>query len=172
MRTRTVLVAFLLLCMALMAMSAGCQRRTRNTRAEDEQAIRAADSHLFKAVQAKDLDGVVSFYTEDASLFPVAEPIAIGRKAIRENWSHLLGIPGFNANWQITKIVVSRSGDLAYAQGSYQTAMEDNEGKSVTEVGKWVTVFKKDHGGTWKAVADITNTDSPPPIHKPPHTLE
>ena len=145
---------------------------TRNTRAEDERAIRAADADLFKAVQAKNLVGVMSFYAGDASLFPVAEPIAVGRRAIRENWAHVLGIPGFNAHWQITKVEVSRSGDLAYAQGSYQTAMEENEGKPVTEVGKWVTVFKKDQDGTWKAVADITNTDSPPPIHKPPRTLE
>lgn len=50
--------------------------------------------------------------------------------------------------------------------------MEENEGKPVTEVGKWVTVFKKDNDGSWKAVADITNTDSPPPVHKPPRTLE
>jgi uncharacterized protein (TIGR02246 family) len=172
MRTRTVLIALLLACITLLDMGAGCQRMTRNTRAADEQAIRAADTDLFKAVQEKNLDGVVSFYAEDASLFPVEEPIAIGRKAIRENWEHALSIPGFNTRWQISKIAVSRSGDLAYAQGSYQTAMEDREGKPVTEVGKWVTVFRKDHHGTWKAVADITNTDSAPPIHKPPRALE
>src|SRR6266478_6099736 len=83
---------------------------------------------------------------------------------------HMLGIPGLRLSWQITKVVVSRSGDLAYVQSTYQASFEDTQGKPAIERGKAVTIWKKQEDGVWKAVADISNTDSPPPSHKPPRT--
>jgi hypothetical protein len=38
-------------------------------------------------------------------------------------------------------------------------------GKPAIEKGKAVTVWNK-QGDTWKAVADISNTDAPPPAHR------
>ncbi len=141
-----------------------------DTRTSDEQAIRAADAAWLEAVQAKDVDRIVSFYADDASEFPIAEPIATGKQAIRENWAHMLGIPGLHLVWQITKVEVSRSGDLAYVQSTYQASFENPEGgKPAIERGKAVTVWKK-QGDAWKAVADISNTDSPPPAHKESRT--
>jgi uncharacterized protein (TIGR02246 family) len=141
-----------------------------DTRTSDEQAIRSADAAWMNAVQAKDLDRIASFYADDASVFPIAEPIATGKEAIRENWAHMLGIPGLHLVWQITKVEVSRSGDLAYVQSTYQASFEDPKGgKPAIERGKAVTVWKK-QGDAWKAVADISNTDSPPPAHKESRT--
>ena len=77
-----------------------------------------------------------------------------------------VGIPGLNLTWQITKIEVSQSGDLAYVQSTYEASFEDPQGgKPAIEKGKAVTVWNK-QGDTWKAVADISNTDAPPPEHK------
>ena len=139
---------------------------SQDGRSLDEQAIRAADAAWLKAVQAKDVDRIVSFYADDASEFPIAEPIATGKHAIRKNWEHMLGIPGLNLTWQITKIELSQSGDLAYVQSTYEASFEDPQGgKPAIEKGKAVTVWSK-QGDTWKAVADIGNTDAPPPKHK------
>jgi ketosteroid isomerase-like protein len=83
----------------------------------------------------------VSFYADDASEFPIAEPIATGKHAIQENWELMLGIPGLNLTWQITKIEVSQSGDLAYVQSTYEASFEDPQGgKPAIEKGKAVTV--------------------------------
>ena len=140
-----------------------------DNRAIDEQAIRQADAEMLKALQKKDLNHLMSFYADDASFFPVEEPIATGKPSIRATWARYLAIPGFsNPGWQITKVEVSRAGDLAYAQGTYETSLEDPQGKSAIERGKWVDVWKKQTDGTWKIVADISNTDSEPPTHKPP----
>jgi len=139
---------------------------SQDARIFDEQAIRAADAAWLKAVQAKDVDRIVSFYADDASEFPIAEPIATGKYAIRKNWEHMLGIPGLSLTWQITKVEVSQSGDLAYVQSTYEASFEDPQGgKPAIEKGKAVTVWNK-QGDTWKAVADISNTDAPPPAHK------
>lgn len=137
-----------------------------DSRVLDEQAIRAADAAWLKAVQAKDVDRIVSFYADNASEFPIAEPIATGKHAIRRNWEHMLGIPGLSLSWQITKVEVSQSGDLAYVQSTYEASFDDPQGgKPAIEKGKAVTVWNK-QGDTWKAVADISNTDAPPPAHK------
>ena len=139
---------------------------SQDARVLDEQAIRAADTAWLKAVQAKDVDRIVSFYADDASEFPIAEPIATGKHAIRKNWEHMLGIPGLNLTWQITKVEVSQSGDLAYVQSTYEASFEDPQGgKPAIEKGKAATVWNR-LGDTWKAVADISNTDAPPPEHK------
>jgi len=139
---------------------------SQDARILDEQAIRAADAAWLKAVQAKDVDRIVSFYADEASEFPIAEPIATGKHAIRKNWEHMLGIPGLSLTWQITKVEVSQSGDLAYVQSTYEASFDDPQGgKPAVEKGKAVTVWNK-QGDRWKTVADISNTDAPPPAHK------
>ena len=138
----------------------------QDARIVDEQAIRAADAAWLKAVRAREVDRIVSFYADDASEFPIAEPIATGKEAIRKNWEHMLGIPGLDLGWQITQVEVSRSGDLAYVQSTYQASFENPQGgKPAIEKGKAVTVWKKE-GEAWKALVDISNTDAPPPAHK------
>ncbi len=150
----------------MLAATTGCRSEPPDARAAEEAAIRTADAEWLKAVQAKNLDRTVSFYTEDASLFPVAGPIATGKDAIRTEWSHIFAIPGLRSSWQITKVEVSRGGDLAYVQGTYEASFDDAEGHPVTERGKSVQVWKKQADGAWKAVVDIYNTDAPPPTHK------
>jgi ketosteroid isomerase-like protein len=78
-----------------------CQREAQDTRAIDEQAIRAADAEWLKALQTKDLDHAMSFYADNASLFPVSEPIATGKEAIRAAWAHFLASPGFTGRWHL-----------------------------------------------------------------------
>ncbi len=58
---------------------------SQDTRIVDEQAIRAADAAWLKAVQVRDVDRIVSFYADDASEFPIAEPIATGKDAMDQS---------------------------------------------------------------------------------------
>ena len=126
-------------------------------------AVRVADSSLAQAVAARDVDRTVSFYAEDASMLPVAEPIVTGREAIRAEWTKLFAIPGF-ANDSRT-VHVDASGDLAYTRGTYVTRLSSPDGKPVTEVGKWVSVWRRQADGAWRVVVEIYNTDAPPPEH-------
>ena len=143
---------------------AACQQNIKNQSPAFAE-ITAADDALQQAIAAKDLDRTVSFYSKNASLFPVAEPIVIGEKAIREEWAHLFAIPGFLNTAKRTKVEVSRSGDLAYTQGTYATELNLAGGKTATEHGKWVSIWKKQSDGSWKIEVDISNTDEPPPEH-------
>ena len=133
-----------------------------DTRGANEQAVRQADAQWSKAAQAHDLDGTVSYYADDAVLLPPNAPIAADKQSIRESWAAMLG-PILSISWQITRIDVARSGDLAYLVGTYSITVKDAHGNPSTDRGKLIEVWKKQADGHWKAVADTYNSDLPSP---------
>lgn len=149
-----------LLCLPAFMLLTACT--PPDTRSADEQAIREADAQWSKTAQAHDLDGVVSYYTDDAVLLAPNAPIAADKRSIRESWAALLGAT-LSISWQVTKIEVARSGDLAYLVGSYSVTEKDAHGNPSTDRGKLIEVWKKQGDGKWKATADTYNSDLPAP---------
>jgi uncharacterized protein (TIGR02246 family) len=148
---------------ALLLIMAGCNRQpVPDTRAAGESAVRDADARWAKTAGANDLDGTVSYYTDDASMLPPNAPIATGKQAIRAVWATML-TPDTTVSWQVNKAEAARSGELAYVMGTYQIAAKNPRGKSQEDRGKLVEVWKKQADGNWKTVADIFNSDVPAP---------
>jgi ketosteroid isomerase-like protein len=54
---------------------------------------------------------------------------------------------------------VARSGDVAEDRGSMQVTLTDKKGKSTTETGQYVLVWKKQADGSWKVAADTSAND-------------
>ena len=149
-------------CLALVLLASGCnQQAPPDTRAADESTIRELEAQWARTAAAHDLEGCVLYYSDDASILPPNSPIASGKQAIRAVWASVLG-PGASLSWQVSRLEVSRSGDLAYAMGVYQFVQKDPQGKTVTDQGKTVEVWKKQANGKWKTVVDIFNSDLPP----------
>jgi ketosteroid isomerase-like protein len=73
----------------------------------------------------------------------------------------MIETPGFSISGEITKIELSRAGDLAYIVGTNEITVNDAEGNPVITPGKWVAVWKKQPDGSWKTVLDIWNSDGP-----------
>ncbi len=151
-----------LFLVALLVFATGGCAPTADVEA-DEAAIRDMASAWVDAANAKDVERMVSGYTDDASLFRPNAPIATGKEAIRKVLSKLTERPGLSESNQVTKVEVSRMGDLAYSFGTYESTWNDPEGNPVTKRGKWVAVYKKQADGQWKQVADIGNSDGPAP---------
>jgi len=149
-------------CLALLLLTSACNQPAADTRAADESAVRDADAQWAKTASANDLDGTVSYYSDDASLLPPNAPIATGKQAIRTVWAALLS-PDATVSWQVTKAEVARSGELAYVTGVYQITPKNPQGKSQADRGKLLEVWKKQADGKWKTVADIFNSDLPVP---------
>jgi len=145
---------------ALLLVVSGCHQQALDHRAADESAIRALDAQWSKTAGAHDLDGIVSYYSDDAVLLPPNAPAATGRQAIRASWADLAA-PGVSIAWQASKVEVARSGDLAYSVGTYTLAMKDPQGKPIADKGKFMEVWKRQPDGNWKAVADTYNSDLP-----------
>jgi uncharacterized protein (TIGR02246 family) len=149
-------------CLVLVLFVSACGQQTPpDTRAADEAAIRDADIQWSKTAATNDVDGTISYYSDDASVLPPNASIVSGKQAIRAVWASLL-VPGASESWQPSKVEVSRSGDLAYTMGVYQSTMKDSRGKPAADHGKYVEVWKKQADGRWKTVADMFNSDLPP----------
>jgi uncharacterized protein (TIGR02246 family) len=145
-------VFLVLLCISSLALS------QQGRRPPEEKTIRDADAVWSHAIETKDLEQALSFYSDDASVLPFNAPIATGRQQIRQVWSHLLSTPGFSLRFAPSTVEVARSGDLAYEVGTFELTMNDAQGKPVATPGKYVVVWKQ-ADGKWKATADIFNTD-------------
>ena len=155
-----------LLIVSSVAFGVACTREPKPDREALERSLRSVDSALTAAVLAEDADRTAEFYDENAEMLPVAEPVVVGRDAIRREWSEIFGIPGYSSQVQLTRADVSADGTLGYTRGTYVATMLGTDGKPTTEVGKWVTVWRRQNDGAWRIVQDIYNTDAPPPDHQ------
>jgi uncharacterized protein (TIGR02246 family) len=164
---RLYLMAILVSSLVIIGLALACQQppppSPPDTRAADERAIREADAAWAKAAAAKDVEAYLSFFADDALVLLANGPILTGKESIRKSASEMMATPGFAMSWQPTKAEASRGGDLAYTVGTYQSTLNDAKGKPVTDRGKYLTVWKKQPDGKWKAVADMGNSDLPAP---------
>jgi ketosteroid isomerase-like protein len=132
-----------------------------DTRGADEAAVRKTDADWAAAAQSKQVDAWVAFYSDDAMVLPPNDSAATSKDSIHKAVGQLLGLPGLSVKWQATKVEVARSGDIAYAQGTYELGMKDSKGKPMADHGKYVEVWKKQPDGNWKCVVDTWNSDLP-----------
>ncbi len=116
----------------------------------DEQAIRANIGRWLELVRAKDAAAIAGLYTEDGAVMPPNMPLAQGREAVQQTWQTMLQAPG-DLTFQTEQLLFSSSGDMALDRGSYRFG---------SDVGKYVVVWRK-IDGSWKAAADIFNSDKP-----------
>jgi ketosteroid isomerase-like protein len=130
-----------------------------DTRAADEVAVRAASAEWAKVAAAKDLEKTLSYYADDASMFPPNMPVVTVSDARRKAWTALFAPADMVFANAATKVEVAKSGDLAYEIGTFQESFKDDKGNPVKLVGKYVVVWKKQPSGQWKAIVDIFNTD-------------
>jgi uncharacterized protein (TIGR02246 family) len=133
----------------------------RDTRASDEAAIRAAVKEWSASAQAKDADKFTSVYAEDAVIMFANAPDVSGKAAIREAVGGMMKDPNFALTFEADRVVVARSGDLAYETGTYAFTMSDAKKKPSTEKGYYVVVWQKGADGVWKVVRDVPVSDPP-----------
>jgi ketosteroid isomerase-like protein len=155
-RWRAAIFAFLIV-VVLVAAKAPQVKAEHNA---DEDAIRKLNAEWSKTAGTLDVDKTVAYYSDDATVLPPNEKVATSKAAIRALWAGLLA-PGTSISWEVTKLEVSKSGDLAYLTGTYKLSMRGPDGKPIDDVGKMVEVWKKQPNKQWKVVADIFNSDLP-----------
>ena len=129
----------------------------------EETAIRVTDNQWLAAAQSKlDPDKAAAFWSDDATIYAPNAPAIIGKQAIRSYVAGAFASPDFSISWTTDKIVVARSGDMAYSTGSDKLTYRTPDKRLVTEKTQGVVVWKKQSDGAWKAVIDIWNADAPP----------
>lgn len=124
--------------------------------AQIEQAIRAKEADWVKAYKAKDVDALASQYSEDAALGGPGEALATSSADRRKALEALTSDANFALDFAADRVLVAQSGDLASSRGHYSiTTTDAKTNKPVTSSGTYLTVYKKDKDGSWKAVEDF-----------------
>ena len=152
-------------CLSLAALTSGCSNAPvppPDTRAADVQAVKEVEAAWVKDTASKDPDKWVSYFAEDGcGLYPGAG-ILTGKAALKAAMAPFFADPKFALDFQSTKMVASKGGDMVYSQGTYTLTMTNPKTKKpMTDKGKYLTIYMKQADGSWKAVADTYNSDSP-----------
>jgi len=151
-----------LLMAALLAFAAtGCQHYQSGNPAAEEAVIRRTDADWLAAAKARDLERILPFWADDATILPAGEPAISGKAAIRQYVAGAFGSPGFSISWNTEKIEVSSSGDLAYSTGTNHITFNNPDGKMIATDNRAVVVWKKQPDGSWKCTVDMMSPAPP-----------
>lgn len=136
-----------------------------------KQAIKADQAKWNEQFKSKDTEGLDGHYADDA-FFVAPGVTADGSTEIRKVYADASTDPAFAVSFATDKIDVAASGDLAYARGKFTSKYTDHKsGKVMSEAGSYLTVYKKQDDGSWKAVEDFAAADpdsvKPVPPEKP-----
>jgi len=152
-----------LITIVLLAVSASSAYGAGKSGVEaNKQALIKAEADFEKARAEKGLEGWLSFFADDAVDLPAGLPIATGkdvmRKRLTARWDKNVVL-----KWQPVKVDVAESGDIGYTAGNWQIPVLDKRTNTrVLITGKYLTVWRKQKDGAWKAVADLGNQDPVP----------
>ena len=145
--------------MAVFALSAGLSAcsgpKEQAFGTPDAQAIRQATTTLETAFNAKDVDKILSLYTDNSVFMPPNKPLLRGRGPLKGFYEGLLS--GGSTDLKLTPEDVAGHGPLAYESGSYSMM-----NGATRDRGKFLFVFRN-MGGNWKIEYTSWSSDLPAP---------
>jgi ketosteroid isomerase-like protein len=129
------------------------RERTRLLERDAEWASLSSDG--------RDVDRILSFWTDDARVYPPGFPMLSGKAALRGYVESALSIPGFHITWKSSDATLSPDGQIGYVLSTNAVTMPGPDGQLVTTKGRAVTIWRRQSDGIWRCVVDIWN-DAPP----------
>jgi ketosteroid isomerase-like protein len=123
-------------------------------------AIIKADKAFNQSVADRDLRRFLSLVAEDAT-FSGGTPNEIhGRDAVGKGWAPMFEPGGPTLTWTPTKGEVLAGGDLGYTVGIWERRARGQDGTLKVTHGNYLTVWRKDPDGAWRAVYDTGSAAS------------
>ena len=150
--------------LAALFVVAGCAQpapEAPDTHAQDEATIRTQEKTWSDGIATKDVDKFVANYAPDAVVLPPNAPMSSNPADIRKAIGEMLQTPGLQMTFTPSAVSVAKAGDMAYSYGTYNLSATGPDGKPMADKGKYVTIYKKQADGMWKAVVDTFNSDMP-----------
>jgi ketosteroid isomerase-like protein len=125
-------------------------------------AITADEKKWSDEFQAKprSLGALVAHYAQDATFVAPGLKPTRGINDIRKAYEEGLKDSNFNLTFAADKVEVAGAGDIAVAEGRFTETYTDPATKQVKSVpGSFLTVYKKQSDGSWKAIQDWAVAD-------------
>lgn len=137
---------------------AGCTKGAEASvdTAKISDAIKATETQWEKDYAAKDVNALAGHYADDAALGSPGDALAMTDVDRRKALQAFVTDPNFKLSFATDRIEVAQSGDLASSRGHYSITTTDKAtSKPVTGDGSYLTVYKKQSDGSWKAIEDF-----------------
>jgi ketosteroid isomerase-like protein len=139
-----------------MLMLTGCAT-TEPTTTETDAFTRAVDN-IFRTWGETnlnpDLEGFMSIWDENAVKMAAGRPTAVGAAGIRGMKQKAFGTTIY-AKFEIKVDEYQLAGGFGWARGIYTiVSQQKTGGDPLTDVGTFLTVFKKQSDGSWKVYRD------------------
>jgi ketosteroid isomerase-like protein len=142
--------------------SLSCSQRHFDSGSEGANLLRRDAEWADLAAAGKDVDKVVSYWSDDAVLIFPGQPVLEGKAAIRAYVAACFGTPGFKIHWVSQKPIFSPDGKFAYMRGSDEATVPVGNGSTVTLHSRGVSIWRLESDGQWRCVVDISNEEPSP----------
>jgi ketosteroid isomerase-like protein len=152
----------LLFPMVALVVAGACARPSFDVAAERQKLLRRDAEWADIAAAGKDVEKIVSYWSDDAQVIEPGQPVYEGKAAIRAYVTASLQIPGFKIHWVSEKPVFSPDGNMAYMPGVDEMTVPGPNGALMTVHTRGISIWRRDPDGEWRCVADIAN--EPPPV--------
>lgn len=124
---------------------------------EKDRILKRDAAWSLAASEGRDVELMLSFWTDEAVVIPPGMPAIVGKPALRQYVQASLQIPGFKISWTSTDVTFSPDGNLAYIFSDNAVTMNDAEGSPQTTLGRAVTIWRRESDGEWRCAVDIWN---------------
>jgi uncharacterized protein (TIGR02246 family) len=154
------------ICMVLMvACNTKSEAPAEEAPAVDADAVRseiqALEDAYAVASNARNVDGIMAYYADDAVSYPSEKAPVVGKDAMRASLQEDLDSypKGSTVSYSVKDVFVSNDGSLVTEIGSY-TSLDSLGGK--TRTGHYMSLFEK-RDGKYVCIRDMSTPDTPPP---------
>ncbi|MBC8028772.1 MAG: DUF4440 domain-containing protein [Pyrinomonadaceae bacterium] len=114
------------------------------------------------ASEGREVDRILSYWTEDAVVIPPGLPSIVGKAALRQYVEGSMQIPGFRITWESKDVTLSPDGQLAYMFSRNAVTVSASDGTPITTEGRAVTIWRQEADGEWRCAVDIWNAEPAP----------
>jgi ketosteroid isomerase-like protein len=128
-----------------------------NTATEKERLLRRDAEWAQAASEGRDVERILSYWTEDAAVLPPGLPSVVGKAALRQYVEGSMKIPGFKITWESDDVTFSPDGQLAYVFSRNAVTVNAPDGAPMTSEGRAVTIWRRESDGEWRCAVDIWN---------------
>jgi ketosteroid isomerase-like protein len=152
---------YLVLPLVGILFTGGCSPPPFDAAAEARKLLQRDAEWAQAASDGKDIDKIVSYWSDDARVIEPGQPVYEGKAAIRAYVIASLKTPGFKIHWVSEKPVFSPDGKMAYMPGVDEMTVPGPSGAIMTVHMRGISIWRRDPDGEWRCVVDIAN--EPPP---------
>jgi ketosteroid isomerase-like protein len=118
--------------------------------------IKAQEVQWEKDYASRNVDALAAHYADNAALGSPGVALATDAATRRKELETLTNDPNLKITFASDVVDVAKSGDLAYSRGHYAIQVTDPATKKpMASDGTYLTVWRKQADGNWKAVEDF-----------------